>query len=140
MFCLPRVCLPQNGKMTYRPHPHIVDAFSRKAEGTPSFSRGQYRVVTTIADGEHMDIGGYRLTRAGDRIVADRTSLIREGTAHTRSVTKAVSHPERLEIYTHPHMIEVYVSDGESVLSHAVYGLHDTFICPGPCTVYTTDV
>ena len=76
-----------------------------------------------------MDIGGYLITRKGNRIVTDRTAVYpaSEG-AHLVSETPDTDYnnPDgtcHLDVIVDSNLIEVYVNNGEYVISSAVYGL-----------------
>ena len=65
-----------------------------------------------------MDIGGYVIKREDNRLITDRTAVFPnfEG-AHLKS-----------EVLVDRNLIEIFVNDGEYVVSSAVYGLKDRFI------------
>ena len=77
-----------------------------------------------IEDGEHINIGGYEIFRAGDRICTDRTAVF-EGLSDFRMQfeTPAVKEGYHLDIYVDANLIEVFVNNGEYVISNVVYGL-----------------
>lgn len=49
--------------------------------------------------------------------------------------TPAVKEGNRLDVYVDSHMVEVYVNDGEYVVSNAVYGLRPGFHVTGGAEV-----
>ena len=83
------------------------------------------------------EIGGYRITRKGNRIVTDRAAVYPsfEG-AHLISKTPDTDYnnPDgtcHLDVIVDNNLIEVYVNDGEYVISSAVYGLTLEIRCSG---------
>ena len=80
-----------------------------------------------------MDVGGYRICRRGNRICTDRTRVYCEGENYRMVFeTPDVREGNRLDIYVDEHMVEVYVNDGEYVISNAVYGMSKELqICGG---------
>lgn len=75
------------------------------------------------------EIGGYLITRKGNRIVTDRTAVYPsfEG-AHLISETPDTDYnnPDgtcHLDVIVDSNLIEVYVNGGEYVISSTVYGL-----------------
>ena len=74
-----------------------------------------------------MDIGGYRIRMEEGFVKTDRSRVFEgiEGAALTGST------PERLgqcslDIFVDSHLIEVFINDGEYVISNVVYGLGKT--------------
>lgn len=91
---------------------------------TDKLAGGGYRICLNLEDGGCLDIGGYRINRRGNRICTDRTKVFCEGENYrTQFETPVVKEGNRLEVYVDEHMIEVYVNDGEYVISSTVYGL-----------------
>ena len=79
----------------------------------------------------------YLITRKGNRIVTDRTAVYPsfEG-AHLISETPDTDYnnPDgtcHLDVIVDSNLIEVYVNDGEYVISSAVYGLTREIRCSG---------
>ena len=94
-------------------------------------------VSLDLAENESLDIGGYLITRKGNRIVTDRTAVYpaSEG-AHLISETPDTDYnnPDgtcHLDVIVDSNLIEVYVNDGEYVISSAVYGLTREIRCSG---------
>lgn len=136
MMCLPRVIHAQNGHVYFRPHPNIRNAFKHETK-SPSCKKG-YMLKTTLNNGESINLGGYIIKRENDRIFTDRTNTYAENVAYEAfSETPRISNGN-LEIYVDANLIEVYVNDGEYVLSNIVYNLTDD-ICGHKYTAYSLE-
>ena len=76
------------------------------------------------ADGEELEISGYRIFREGNQVCTDRSRVYPGfAGAHLRSETPELRDGCHLEVIVDEHFIEVFVNDGEYVISNAVYGL-----------------
>ena len=124
MFCSPRMVERKDGHIYFRMHPNIRSAYSRIIRDTAEAS-------VDLEDGETIDIGGFLITRKGNQIVTDRTQVYPanvEG-AHLISETPEIRDGFRLEVLVDPNLIEVYINDGEYVISNAVYDLENKISC-----------
>ncbi len=133
MFCLPRVVEVRDGHIYFRVHPNVKKQYSRPlTNGTEAGPEG-YRISLLLEDGGCVDVGGYRICRRGNRICTDRTRVYCEGENYRMVFeTPDVREGNRLDIYVDEHMVEVYVNDGEYVISNAVYGMSKKLqICGG---------
>lgn len=137
MFCSPRVVETQDGHIFFRMHPNIRKAYSKalgnitelNASALSGITESGCLVSLDLAENESLDIGGYLITRKGNRIVTDRTAVYpaSEG-AHLISETPDTDYnnPDgtcHLDVIVDSNLIEVYVNNGEYVISSAVYGL-----------------
>lgn len=127
MFCSPRVVERKDGHIYFRMHPNIRAAYSKEIADPSLASADGYMAVLELEDGEQADIGGFLITRKGNRIRTDRTAVYPsfEG-AHLISETPEIKDGCRLEALVDENLVEVYVNDGEYVISNAVYGLGKT--------------
>ncbi len=79
---------------------------------------------TDLEDGDRVDIGGYVVFRRGRTIGTDRTRVYPEGSGYgTVFGTPPLEEGFHVDIYVDSNLIEVYVNDGEYVISNVVYGL-----------------
>ena len=125
MMCIPRVCEVKNKHIYFKPHPNVRRRFSRPI-ASPKESHGAYLLCTHIKNGEKITVGGYVVGRESDTVYTDRTEVINGHTElNNRFQTPVVKHGNDIEIYVDKNIIEVYVNDGEYVLTNAVYGLTD---------------
>ena len=71
-----------------------------------------------------MDVGGFRISRRNRRIYTDRSAVDpRFAGAHLISETPELAEGAHLEVLADENLIEVFINDGEHVISNAVYGL-----------------
>lgn len=137
MMCIPRVVDVRNNHIYFSPHPNIRKAFSKKS-GKPSHKSG-YMLKTAINNGESINIGGYIIRREDDIIITDRTAVfINDKNYRLIAKTPVVKEGNRLEIYVDSNLIEIYINDGEYVLSSVVYGLSD-IIEGGEYEIFVTE-
>ena len=130
MFCSPRVVEVVNGHIFFRMHPNIRNAYSRAVRDVKDVSDDGYMASFDLEDGEAADIGGFIISRKGNRIVTDRSSVYPafEG-AHLISETPDLKGGCHLDVLVDPHLVEVYINDGEYVISNAVYDLGNEISC-----------
>ena len=123
MFCTPRVVEVKNGHICFKMHPNIKSAYSRDISGTEEAPEDGYMAVFDLEEGAGADIGGFRISRVNGRVKVDRTAVYPsfEG-AHLVSETPVIAGTAHLEVLVDQHLIEIYINDGEYVISNAVYG------------------
>lgn len=122
MFCTPRIVEMKNGHMYFRMHPNLRAAY--EAQGQEQTEGEAYMLSFDIEDGETKNIGGFLIKREGSRIVTDRSQVYPsfEG-AHLISRTPEIKEGFHLDVIVDPHLVEVFINDGEYVISNAVYGI-----------------
>lgn len=147
MMCLPRVVEYADGHIYFRVHPAVDRYFEREIlngerifggerdggrdgvcageNGEPGILSGKpWRIQVTLHPGESLDIGGFRIWEERDFIRTDREAVfdgIRE--YRLKSSTPKLHGRYKLDIFVEPNLIEVFVNDGECVISNVVYGL-----------------
>lgn len=125
MYCSPRVVEVRNGHIYFRLHPEIRKAFAKEIRDVSEAGVGGYKIDLEMRDGESLNIGGLSIYRRNGRIYADRSQVYpcsHKNKPHV-SVTPEIKDGYRLEILVDEHIAEVYVNDGEYVISNAVYGM-----------------
>ena len=124
MMCIPRVVEVKNDHIYFRVHPNVQNAYT-KAISTPSeAAESGYRVKFSLKDGEKVDIGGYVISRSGNKICTDRSRLYKKfPNFRTEFETPELKDGFEAEVYVNPNQIEVYVNNGEAVISNTVYDL-----------------
>lgn len=124
MLCMPRVVEVKNHHIYFRPHPNVAARFSEKISDVSEAGKGGYRVSLTLKNGESINVGGYVIARDSNKITADRSRVF-AGHEEIRCQfeTPEIKEGDRLDIYVDKNLIEVYINDGEYVLSNTVYGL-----------------
>lgn len=142
MFCTPRVVEVENGHIFFRMHPNIRAACSEEITEVSQASEDGYMAVFSLKEGESVNLGGFRIWREGNHIRTDRRSVFPafEG-AHLVSETPELKNGCRLEVLVDENLIEIYINNGEYVISNAVYGLKKeiTGDISGEIRLYTTE-
>ena len=129
MFCIPRVVEVRNGHICFKVHPNIEAKFTREISSVYEASADGYRISVDIQDGESLDIGGYRIWRDGSKICTDRSKVFRNhNDIRTNFATPEIEGDIHLDIYVDKNLIEVYINDGEYVISNVVYDLDNYLI------------
>lgn len=85
---------------------------------------GIFRIKTKLPEGEGLNIGGYRIWREDGAIKTDRSQVF-QGISGYRTCfsTPQVEGECRLDIFVEPNLIEIFVNEGEYVLSSVVYDM-----------------
>ena len=129
MQCIPRVVDVKDSHIYFRVHPNIKSAFKRKIDSVKETDKSGYRVSFSLGEGEAIVIGGYHIKREGKKIYTDRSSLVKEfWNIPTQFFTPDLKDGFQIDVYVDPNLIEVFVNDGEYVISNCVYNL-DAEIC-----------
>ena len=138
MFCIPRVVSVKNSHIFFSVHPNIEKQFSRRISGISAADKAGYRVSLDINDGERVDIGGYIISRAGQKIRADRSKVFRgHNEIKTKFETPEIIGDIHLDIYVDENLIETYINGGEYVLSNVVYDLGKYLRADRECEIFT---
>ena len=125
MMSLPRVVEIENGQVCFRVHPNVRKGLSRSLSSQDALrSSNPFCIKTTLQNGDCLDIGGYQISMKDGTICTDRTRVF----PHTDSKKLHCQIPDAgekadLEIFVDPNLIEIFVNDGEYVLSNVVYDL-----------------
>ena len=124
MQCLPRVVEVRNGWIYFHVHPNIQGAFTRKIASPLEADENGYRLRFSLNDGEAVNVGGYHIYRQGKKICTDRSELYKKfPEQQTVFTTPELKDGCQLEVYVDKNLIEVFVNDGEAVISNTVYNL-----------------
>jgi beta-fructofuranosidase len=127
MMCLPRVVEVVGGHIFFRVHPAVDRYFAREGEAKNAILPNYpCRIGTVLEEGETLNIGGYLIWVEEGYVKTDRSRVFQgiEGPAVT-SVTPVSLEEHRLDIFVDSNLIEIFINDGEYVISHVVYGLGD---------------
>ena len=129
IYCIPRVVEVRNNHIYFRPHPNAVKLFTRKISSPTEAGEGGYKLSLDMKNGVEISVGGYKLSRNNDRIKADRSNVF-AGHNEIKCVfeTPEIKEGDHLDIYVDKNLIEVYINNGEYVLTNTVYGLSDEII------------
>lgn len=141
MFSCPRIIENNNGHIYFRMHPNIKNIFTKPISNPEQALKNNYLVITELREGESINIGGFHICRKNAHILTDRTNVFPEfAGSHVISETPEINDGYLLEILVDRNLIEVFVNNGEYVISNAVYGLKDMIICSSKTQykLYTT--
>ena len=127
MMCLPRLVEVRNDRICFPVYPEVKKGFTQvEAVGTALASGAPFYIKTGIEEGEKINIGGFHLRLEDGCICADRSEVFTDNKKfRTISKTPKIGEKASLEIFVEPNLIEVFINDGEYVLSNVVYGLKD---------------
>lgn len=126
MMCIPRAIEVKNNHIYFRPHPNIKNSFTREITSPSQADSSGFMVKTSLHNGESINIGGYIIKREQDRIITDRSAVFADkDNFRLTAETPLIHEGYELEIYVDSNLIEVFVNNGEYVLSSVVYGLSD---------------
>lgn len=126
MFCIPRVVEAANGHIYFRVHPNIEKMYTRRIDDAEKADSAGYKVSFDLEEGETADIGGYKICRKENRICTDRSEVFPKNTNfRMQSSTPEVKEGFHLDVYVDSNLIEVFINNGEYVISNTVYGLTD---------------
>ncbi|AWB43470.1 sucrose-6-phosphate hydrolase [Paenibacillus sp. CAA11] len=128
MMCLPRVIEVTRGHIYFRVHPQVMQSFKRELSSLQELDYSKpFHISVSFATGDAMNIGGYRIALEQGALCTDRSKVFEglEGSGmqfHTPEIGSAC----KLDIFVEPNLIEIFVNEGEYVLSNIVYGLRST--------------
>lgn len=126
MMCIPRVVEVKNNHIYFRPHPNIKNSFTKEITSPSQANSSGFMVKTSLHNGERINIGGYIIKREQDGIYTDRSAVfVGKDNFRLTAETPVINEGNDLEIYVDSNLIEVFVNNGEYVLSSVVYGLSD---------------
>ena len=130
MFSSPRVVEVEKGHIFFRMHPNIRNAYAKVITDVSQALEDGYMAVFDLSDGESVDLGGFLITREGSCVRTDRSRVYPEFEgAHLVSETPKLKNGCHLEVLVDENLVEVYINDGEYVISNAVYGLEKEIRC-----------
>ena len=121
MMCIPRIVDVKNNHVYIRPHTNVKNSFVTKLSAP---KKSGYMLKTTLKNGESINVGGYVIKRENDKITTDRSKVFNiKGNYRLIAETPVINDGYELEIYVDEHLIEVFINNGEYVISNVVYGL-----------------
>lgn len=121
MMCIPRIVNVKNNHVYIRPHTNVKNSFITKLSAP---KKSGYMLKTTLKNGESINVGGYVIKRENDKITTDRSEVFNiKGNYRLIAETPVINDGYELEIYVDEHLVEVFINNGEYVISNVVYGL-----------------
>lgn len=140
MMCSPRVVEVENGHIYYRMHPAVREAYGRVIDTPDEAVEAGYRAEADLEDGDCIDVGGYRIYRKGNQICTDRRLTAgNERECRMQFETPEIKKGGHVEILVDSNLIEVFVNDGEYIISNAVYGVGKEIKTNNRVKLYTVD-
>lgn len=130
MFCSPRIVEMEEGHIFFRMHPNIRNRFNKEIETVQQAENNEFLLELELNEGDILELGGMKIGRAKNKIFADRSDVFPnfEG-AHLRSETPEIEGNCHLEILVDEHLVEIFINNGEYVITNAVYGLKKEIRC-----------
>lgn len=126
VFAVPRICEVKNGHIFFRPHDNILKQFSERVS-EPDFSGGAYLIRISLNENDSINTGGFVTGRRNGRIYTDRSGVIRNHTDMNLLNETPEIKEANLTIIIDENIAEVFVNDGEYVITNVVYDLDDSF-------------
>lgn len=121
MMCIPRIVDVKNNHVYIRPHTNVKNSFVTKLSAP---KKSGYMLKATLKNGESINVGGYVIKRENDKITTDRSEVFNiKGNYRLIAETPVINDGYELEIYVDEHLVEVFINNGEYVISNVVYGL-----------------
>ena len=121
MMCIPRIVDVKNNHVYIRPHTNVKNSFITKLSAP---KKSGYMLKTILKNGESINVGGYVIKRENDKITTDRSKVFNiKGNYRLIAETPVINDGYELEIYVDEHLVEVFINNGEYVISNVVYGL-----------------
>lgn len=142
MFCLPRVVEVCKEHIYFRPHPEVKKAYSKKIKSAAEAHESGYRISMDLEEQEMIDVGGYKIFRKDGCIYTDRSEVFKDcGDFKTEFQTPKLEDGCHVDVYVDANLVEVFVNDGEYVVSNAVYGLKNELRadCKEEPEIYTVE-
>lgn len=127
MMCLPRVIDVKEGHIYFRVHPEVERYFSGEIQDRKHLCTDRpCRIKAVLEEGECLVVEGYRIWVEQGYLKTDRSKVFQgmEGYAQTAATPRSLD-THRLDIFVEPNLIEIFINEGEYVISHVVYGLDD---------------
>lgn len=125
MMCLPRVVGEKDGHIYFFVHPEVDKFFVNKCKTKEEIDFTKpYRLKTQLQEGGSLNIGGYQIWIEEDKVKTDRSKVFAGAEKYgvTGSTPELVG-KYNLDIFVEPNLIEIFVNDGQYVVSQVVYEL-----------------
>ena len=138
MMCIPRIVEVKNNHICFKPHKNVKNSFKKKIDFPSQAEKSGYMIKTSLKNGESINIGGYIIKCENKKIIADRTAVFPKGNFRYISETPETNEKNELGIYVDSNLIEIYVNNGEYVITNVVYNITDE-IQGNNYSIYTTE-
>lgn len=130
MMALPRLVTIRDGQICTPVHPAVRTYFSegtcsayKDGNGGSSWTRdGRKCVLTSITEEQTISVNGVKISLTDGCVCTDRSSCVPENAVlHTHCKTPQVGTVCELEIYAERNLIEIFINDGQYVISNVLY-------------------
>ena len=129
MMSLPRVVSVREKHIYTSVHPNVRAYFAddcceeiQTTRYTQRKREGNSQILTHIKEGEVLDFSGYVITLKDGCVCTDRSRLVpSQAKLHCICQTPYVGTECSLEIYMEQNLIEVFINDGQYVISNVIY-------------------
>ena len=124
MMCIPRVVEVQKDHIYFRVHPNVQAVYTKEISEPSEADESGYRLRFSLEDGDKVNVGGYVISREGNKICTDRSALFEKFPNHrVKFETPELKDGFEIEAYVNPNQISVFVNNGEAVITNTVYDL-----------------
>ena len=108
----------------FRVHPNVQAAYTKEISAPSEADESGYRLRFSLEDGDKVNVGGYVISREGNKICTDRSALFEKFPNHrVKFETPELKDGFEIEAYVNPNQISVFVNNGEAVITNTVYDL-----------------
>ena len=129
MMSLPRVVTVKEGHIYTAVHPNVrayfEDACCEKINHDCYLEQkreGNSRICTTIKEGQVLNLDGYQIMLKDGCVCTDRSELLpKKHALHSVCKSPYVGEQCSLEIYLEQNLIEIFINDGQYVISNVIY-------------------
>ena len=124
MMFIPRVVEVQKDHIYFRVHPNVQAVYTKEISELSEADESGYRLRFSLEDGDKVNVGGYVISREGNKICTDRSALFEKFPNHrVKFETPELKDGFEIEAYVNPNQISVFVNNGEAVITNTVYDL-----------------
>ena len=124
MMCIPRVVQIKKGHIYFSPHPEADKYFSNMVNREFIDYSKPFRIKTQLYENESLDICGYKISLQNECVYGDRRDVFPQGKEYiTQSHTPPIGKSCNIDVFVDNNLIEIFINNGQYVISHVVYGL-----------------
>lgn len=129
LMTYPRVLNLVNDKLYQTIHPNVGLQFSERVN---KFEKeNSYKIEANLHDGELCIVSGVRIFVNNGVLLVDRSDVFGIYPKISRKFTIGMNYPSvNLEIFYEPHVLEIYINNGEKVFTNYIEEVTDEFKLP----------
>ena len=127
-MCQPRVVTLRDGHIYTSVHPKVREYFSSaeyevNLDGYTEWTKeGRHRVTIELSEGQSVEPADVYIELKDGCVCTDRAGRVPEGVEmHTKCRTPYVGDKCELEIFIEKNLIEIFVNDGQYVITNVLY-------------------